>query len=363
MEISETLPCGPARGDGIRAFPPRCETSGEGILLLVNLEQLGVAAEHLEVANFSGVWLFRPRGLATGGVREGEQGFEEQGGGIEFLAVLSSGAGFLKQRLEIETLLHIERRHIYVEAGNADLVLRQGLGLHRLAVESGAEISGHDHDKQRAINGILRPAERGRLEGFADVLPFLARADQLQHAAADRVLGDIAGVADLGKSPDIATAGARDDLAPVGMIGLGELREEPLQRTVGRVLDFVGEFTAAGFLAAAEEDLRAADDLAKQFLDAVRGDFEMGLDGFAGLDGLGSRDGAMRIERFLGGDLGGNGLPELLVVEAGQIAEQQRAIHPGGAGIVENGFLILIPTIADPQCHLVGGRLRAARRN
>jgi len=75
VEISETLPCGPARGDGIRAFPPRCETSGEGILLLVNLEQLGVAAEHLEVANFSGVWLFRPRGLATGGVREGEQGF------------------------------------------------------------------------------------------------------------------------------------------------------------------------------------------------------------------------------------------------------------------------------------------------
>ena len=271
----------------------------------------------------------------------------------------------LEQRLEVEPLLHVERRHIDVEAGDAHLVLRQRC-LHRLAIVGGAQVAGDQHDEQRAVDGVLRPAKGRGLEMLAEVLALLAGADEIEHTAADRMLGGIAGVAHLRERAHIAATGAGDDLAPVGVVGLGELREEPHQRAVGRILHLVGQLDAVGLLPAAEKDLGAADDVAEQFLDAVLGDFQMGLDGLAGLDGLRRAGRAVGVQRLLGGDLGGDGLLQFLVVEARQVAEEHRAIDTGGTGVVQHRFFVVAPAIPHPQGDLVaaGGRAgwRKARR-
>ena len=154
------------------------------------------------------------------------------------------------------------------------------------------------------------------LEVLLDVLALLAGANEIEHTTADGMLGDIALVAHLRERAHIASAGAGDDLAPVGVIGLGELREEPLHGAACGILNLVGQFDAIGLLSAAEKDLRAADDMAEQFLNAVPGDFQMGLDGLAGLDCLWRRRRAVGVQRFLSGDLRGDGLPQFLVVEA-----------------------------------------------
>ena len=85
---------------------------------------------------------------------------QELSGGFGFLAVLRGDAGFLEERLEVETLLHVERRHVDIEAGDADLILRAADALHRLAIVGGAQVAGDQHDEQRAIDGILWPAIR-----------------------------------------------------------------------------------------------------------------------------------------------------------------------------------------------------------
>jgi hypothetical protein len=66
------------------------------------------------------------------------------------------------------------------------------------------------------------------------------------------------------------------------MVGLAKLREQPHQRAAGGILNLVGQLDAVGLLPATEENLGAADDVAEQFLDAVLGHGQMGLDGLAG---------------------------------------------------------------------------------
>src|ERR1035437_3602684 len=120
---------------------------------------------------------------------------------------------------------------------------------------------------------------------LADFPGLLAGANEVEHAAADGMLRDIAGVAHLRERAHIAGAGAGDDLSPINVVGLGELREESLQSAAGGILHLIRQFDAVGLLSAAEENRRAADDLAEQFLNAVPSDFQMGLDGLSGLDG------------------------------------------------------------------------------
>jgi hypothetical protein len=45
-------------------------------------------------------------------------------GGFGFFAVLRSDTHFLEQRLEVEPLPHIQRRYVYIETCDANLVLR-----------------------------------------------------------------------------------------------------------------------------------------------------------------------------------------------------------------------------------------------
>ena len=195
---------------------------------------------------------------------------------------------------------------------------------------------------------------------LADVLALLAGANEIEHTTADGVLGDIAGVAHLRERTHVAGAGAGDDLAPVGVIGLGELREEPLQGAVCGILNLVGQLDAVGLLPAAEKDLRAADDVTEQFLNAVPGDFQMGLDGLAGLDGLRRGGRAVGVQRFLSGDVRGDGLPQFLVVEPRQVAEEQRAVDAGGTGVIQDRFFVVAPSVPHPQGDLVAAGSRTA---
>ena len=102
--------------------------------------------------------------------------------------------------------------------------------------------------------------------------------------------------------------------------------------------------------------------MAEQFLNAVKGNFKMGLDGLASLDGFRSGGGAVGVERFLGGDFGGNRLPQFLMMGTRDIAEEQRTVDAGGTGVIENGLFVIAPTIAQPEGDLVVAGGRAVRR-
>ena len=88
---------------------------------------------------------------------------------------------------------------------------------------------------------------------LADLLALLASPNEIEHTTTDGVLGDIAGVAYLRERPNVAGAGAVDDLAPVGVIGLGELREKSLQGAVCGILNLVGQLDAVGLLSRRRE--------------------------------------------------------------------------------------------------------------
>ena len=118
-------------------------------------------------------------------------------------------------------------------------------------------------------------------------------------------------------------------------------------------MHFVGQLDAVGLLPAAKKHLGAADHMAQQVLDAVLRHGQVGLDGFAGLDGLGAAGHAVGVQRFLGRKLRGDGLLQFFVVQARQVAEQHRAVDTGGAGVVQHRLLVITPAVAQPQGDIV----------
>jgi hypothetical protein len=141
-----------------------------------------------------------------------------------------------------------------------------------------------------------------------NVLALLSRADEIEHTTTDGVFGDIAGVSYQRERAHIAATGAANDLSPVGVVGLGELREEPLQSAVGGVLHLIRQFDTVRLLSSAEKDLRATNHLTEKFLDSVSSDFQVRFDGLASLNGFRCDGRAVGIERFLSGDVRGDRL-------------------------------------------------------
>ena len=127
MKFQQPFPRRPAFGDSIGVFLTVGEFGGEVVLLLVDLEQLGIAAEHLQGMHALRIGGLRSGRTAAGGFRQREKLLQELRGGFGFFAVLRGDADFLEERLEVEPLLHIERRHIHVKARDAHLVLRERL--------------------------------------------------------------------------------------------------------------------------------------------------------------------------------------------------------------------------------------------
>jgi hypothetical protein len=87
----------------------------------------------------------------------------------------------------------------------------------------------------------------------------------------------------------------------------------------------------------------------------------MGLDGLAGLDGFWCSGRAVSVQCFLSGNVRGDGLPQFLMVESRQEAEEQGAVHAGGAGIIQDGFVVVAPSVPHPQRDLVTTGSRTAR--
>ena len=69
---------------------------------------------------------------------------------------------------------------------------------------------------------------------------------------------------------------------------------------------------------------------------------------------------AVGVQRFLSGDLRGDGLPQFLVVEPRQVAEEQRAVDAGRTGVVQDRFLVVAPSVPHPQGDLVAAGSRTA---
>ena len=160
-------------------------------------------------------WLCWTWCISPGGYSKSQEVLQELSCRFGLLAVFSLHTRLLKQGFQFQPLRHIKRWHIYIEAGDADLVLWERLYLNGLAVNHGAQISRNDHDIERAIDGVLRPTAWSGLEVVPDVLALLAGPDEFEDATANGVFGDIAGVADLRERTDIASTGTSDDLAPV----------------------------------------------------------------------------------------------------------------------------------------------------
>ena len=93
--------------------------------------------------------------------------------------------------------------------------------------------------------------------------------------------------------------------------------------------------------------------MAQQILDAVLRHGQVGLDGFAGFDGLGAAGHAVGVQRFLCRNLRGNGLLQFFMVQARQVAEEHRAVDTGGAGVVQHRVLVVAPAVAQPQGDIV----------
>jgi hypothetical protein len=193
---------------------------------------LSIAAEHLQGMNVPHIGRFRPRRAASGGFGQCEEFLQKLGGGFGFFAVLSGYAHFLKDGLKVKPLLNVQRRHVDVEAGDADLVLRERSCLHRLAIDGGAKVAGDQHHKERAIHRVLRPAVWSGPKVLTDVLAFFAGPNEIEDTTADSVLGHVAWVAHLRERTNVTGTRPVDDLPPIGVIGLGKLRKEALQGAV-----------------------------------------------------------------------------------------------------------------------------------
>ena len=69
---------------------------------------------------------------------------------------------------------------------------------------------------------------------------------------------------------------------------------------------------------------------------------------------------AVGVQRFLSGNVRGDGLPQFLVVEPRQVAEEQRAVDAGGTGVVQDRFFVVAPSVPHPQGDLVAAGSRTA---
>ena len=138
-----------------------------------------------------------------------------------------------------EALRRRRRCVLLVERDLADLGLRELLrAAEILPVLGGADVPGREQNEDGPAHGVLRPAERRPGEPLLEVGALGApRADRGQHFLAHRVRGRLSVVANGVERVGGAIAGLRDDLPPVGVVALRELREQPDERSVGGGLD------------------------------------------------------------------------------------------------------------------------------
>ena len=333
LQLQQSFPGGRALGNGVGALLPCGQLGGEVVLLLMDLEQLGISAKHLQGTDILSVWRLRLGCDTAGGFGQGEQFLERFNGCFRLLAVLGGDARFLEKRLEIESLLHVQRGHVDIEGGDTHLVLWQR-GKRRLAIQGGSQVAGDQHHEQGAVDGVLWPAVGSSLEVVAQVLALLATAYEFEHTATDWVLGGIALIAHLSKSAYIARSSASNDLTPVGMVSLGEKREEPQKRAAAGLLHLVSQLDAVSLLSATKKDFGATNYLAQQILNAVLSNLQVSLDRLSGLNRLRRARRATGIQRFLCRHVRGDSLLQFFVVESRQVAEQHRAVHTGRTSII-----------------------------
>src|SRR5437867_1509054 len=91
------------------------------------------------------------------------------------------------------------------------------------------------------------------------------------------------------------------------------------------------------------------------------GDLQMGLDGLPGLNGLFPAGRAMGVQRFLSGDVRGNGLPQFLVMQPREVTKEQWTVDAGRTGVIQDRFFVVVPSIPYPQRDLVAAGARTAR--
>ena len=157
---------------------------------------MGIATEHLKIANGPGVGALRTRGLSTGFLCKTEEILEKGRSRLALLAICGGDAGFLKEGFESEALGYIQRRHIDIKTRDADLVLRQSRGQDGSVIQSRAEISCNNQKEESSIDGILWPPKWSGLELIANLFALLAGTHSIQNPPAHGMRRGVAGMAD-----------------------------------------------------------------------------------------------------------------------------------------------------------------------
>jgi hypothetical protein len=179
-----------------------------------------------------------------------------------------------------------------------------------------------------------------------------------EHSPADWVLSGVhRGTRPVRAHPTSPAPRAGDHLTPVGMVSLREMREQPLQRAAGSVLNLVGQLDAVGLLPATEKNLGAADDVSRVAPEcgvgshvprwvsiALRGSMASGSAGHC----------TMGVECFLRGKpFEAMACRQFLVVDPRQVAKQHRTVDTCGAGVVQDRFFVVAPSVAQPEGDVV----------
>ncbi len=172
---------------------------------------------------------------------------------------LAVHAGVLEELAELDLLAGVERGRLVAEIGDRNLVLAKLARRERHSLVRSEEVAGRMQRDERGVHGVAGPAVGARLEGVADFLAAFARADLGEHGRTDRVLLGRVRPAYCGERGFVAVLGAVDDAVPAVIVGVLEVREEPGQRSPGRVLDLGGKDQPQTFVPAALEDLGLID--------------------------------------------------------------------------------------------------------
>ena len=242
---------------------------GERVVLFEDLGQLLDSAEAAERVEVGRRRPGRHGRLAAGVVGQFRQAGQEDGGLGGFLVGLAVHAGVVEELAELHLLAGVERGRLGAEVGHGDLRLVKLTLRERHALVGGAEVTGGVQRDERGVHGVARPAVGTGLEGVADFLAALARADLGEHGRTDRVLFGRVGPVHRGQGRFVAVLGAVDDVGPAVVVGVLEVGEQPVERRLRGRFDLGHEVQFVPLAAATLEDLGAVDHVLMIWLRAA----------------------------------------------------------------------------------------------
>jgi hypothetical protein len=154
--------------------------------------------------------------------------------GLEFLVRLYIPDDPVHGLANLNALATADLHGLRTEARRTDGSLREVVDADLLPVATSADVVRVRKERQGRIDGILRPAVRGRGERRPDRRALRRRTDVIQDGLTDGVVLRIPGIVDGVEGTRVPVECAAQDAAPPVVVGDFELGVEPLERSSPR---------------------------------------------------------------------------------------------------------------------------------